>query len=107
MKYVFCAALVLGVISAGAAFAQTATTNQSPTPSAVATGDTASKTSAAPVAGANSFTESEARSRIEAHGYTGVSELMKDDQSIWRGTAMKDGKSVAVSLDYQGNIVTQ
>ncbi len=98
---------MLGVISAGAAVAQTATTNQSPTPSAVTTGDAASKTSAAPVAGANSFTESEARSRIEAHGYTGVTGLMKDDQSIWRGKAMKDGQPVNVALDFQGNIVTQ
>jgi hypothetical protein len=105
MKHVFSAALVLGLISASAAFAQTATTNQSPTPSAVATGNAASKTSAAPVAGANSFTESEARDRLKAHGYTGITELMKDDQSIWRAKAMKDGKPVMVALDFQGNIV--
>lgn len=107
MKRVFYAALVLGVISAGAAFAQTATSNQSPTPSAVVTGDAASKTAAAPVAGSNSFTKTEARDRIEAHGYTDVTALTKDDQSIWRGKAMKDGKPVAVALDFQGNIVAQ
>ena len=33
-----------------------------------------------------------------------VSELAKDDKSIWRGHAMKDGKAVDVALDYQGNI---
>jgi hypothetical protein len=36
-----------------------------------------------------------------------VTGLMKDDQSIWRGKAMKDGKSMAVSVDYQGNVVGQ
>jgi len=59
----------------------------------------------APVAGANSFTESQAKARIEARGFSNVSALKKDDKSIWRGTAMKDGKSVSVALDYQGNVV--
>lgn len=59
----------------------------------------------APVAGANSFTESQAKARIEANGFTNVSGLKKDDQSIWRGTASKDGKQVSVALDYQGNVV--
>jgi hypothetical protein len=58
-----------------------------------------------PLAGANSFTESQARERIEANGYTAVTVLKKDDQSIWRGTATKDGKSVSVALDYKGNVV--
>ena len=60
----------------------------------------------APLAGANSFTESQAKARFEANGFTNVSGLRKDEGSIWRGTAMKDGKSVSVALDYQGNVVT-
>jgi hypothetical protein len=36
-----------------------------------------------------------------------VSELRKDDQGVWRGTAMKDGKSVTVSVDFQGNVTAQ
>lgn len=59
----------------------------------------------APLAGANSFTESQAKARIEAHGFTSVTGLKKDDQSIWRGQAMKDGKLVSVALDFQGNVV--
>jgi hypothetical protein len=74
-------------------------------PPAVSTSNADSKTAAAPVRGANSFTEGEARSRLEAHGYSNVSGLTKDEQSIWRGKATKDGKSVDVALDYQGNIV--
>ena len=59
---------------------------------------------AAPQPGANSFTEGEAKSRLEKAGYTDVSSLKKDDQGIWRGTASKNGKTVNVSLDYKGNI---
>ncbi|TGQ62670.1 DUF4142 domain-containing protein [Mesorhizobium sp. M00.F.Ca.ET.186.01.1.1] len=57
------------------------------------------------VPGANSFTEDQAKSRIEDAGYSDVSKLTKDDQGIWRGQATKAGKAVAVALDYQGNIV--
>src|SRR5436190_17175078 len=61
----------------------------------------------APAAGANSFTEGQAKSRIESNGYANVSDLRKDDQGVWRGKAMKDGKSVNVSLDFQGNVTGQ
>ncbi len=61
----------------------------------------------APAAGANSFTEGQAKSRIESNGYANVSDLRKDDQGVWRGKAMKDGKSVNVSLDFQGNVTSQ
>jgi len=63
--------------------------------------------SGAPVPGANSFTEGQAKSRIESNGYTNVSGLQKDAQGIWRGTASKDGRSVTVSLDFQGNVVAR
>ena len=61
----------------------------------------------APAAGANSFTEGQAKSRIESNGYANVSDLRKDDQGVWRGKAMKDGKSINVSLDFQGNVTGQ
>jgi hypothetical protein len=106
MKTILGVAVVLGIIGAGAAFAQTGT-NTIPVanPPAVPSTSPDSKNAAAPVAGRNSFTESEARSRLEAHGYTNVGALTKDDKSIWRGKATKGGTSVDVALDYQGNIV--
>jgi hypothetical protein len=61
----------------------------------------------APVAGRNSFTEGQAKSRIESNGFSNVSELRKDDQGVWRGKAKKDGRSVSVSLDFQGNVTVQ
>jgi hypothetical protein len=60
----------------------------------------------APVAGANSFTAGQAKSRIEARGFTNVVGLKKDSE-VWRGTATQGGKSVKVSVDFQGNVVSQ
>ena len=73
-------------------------------PPAVTTSNADSKTAAAPVKGANSFTMDEARRRIEAGGFTQVSDLKKDGDGIWRGQAMKGGASVSVFCDYQGNV---
>ena len=61
----------------------------------------------APVAGANSFTQGEAKSRIASKGFTNVSALKKDKAGIWHGKAKQDGKTMNVSLDYEGNVVTQ
>jgi putative membrane protein len=60
-----------------------------------------------PAPGANSFTEGQAKSRIESHGFTNLSGLTKDDQGIWRGKAMKDGRNVNVSLDFHGDVFAQ
>ncbi|MBV9754509.1 MAG: hypothetical protein JO188_18455 [Hyphomicrobiales bacterium] len=59
---------------------------------------------ASPQLGANSFTEGEAKSRLEKAGYSDVSGLTKDAQGVWRGTASKNGKSLKVGLDYKVNI---
>jgi hypothetical protein len=61
----------------------------------------------APVAGANSFTEGQAKSRIEEKGFKSVSGLKKDPNGVWRGKATQDGKTVTVSVDFQGNVVGQ
>jgi hypothetical protein len=57
--------------------------------------------------GANSFTEDQARSRIEDAGFGDVTELTQDDQGIWRAKAMRDGKPVSVGIDYKGNVAAQ
>ena len=80
------------------------TPSKPPEPSNPAIKLTEGNNPGAPVAGANSFTEAQAKSRIEARGYGNVSTLQKDERGIWRGTAMKNGRAVAVSLDYQGNV---
>ena len=102
MKKSFIVAAAL--LSAVSFHAVAQTANDGDTP-AVATPDT--KNPDAPVEGANSFTESQAKERIADAGYTDISGLKLDDKGVWRGTATKDGKSVSVGLDYQGNVVTQ
>ena len=54
--------------------------------------------------GANSFTEGQARSRIESAGLTDVTGLTKDGQGIWRGKARQGDRSLDVGFDYKGNI---
>ena len=73
-------------------------------PPAVTTSNANQKTAAAPVKGANSFTMTEAQRRIEAGGFSQVTGLTKDQDGIWRGTGMRDGASVSVYCDYQGNV---
>lgn len=94
-------------LSSSFAMAQTTTapsaTENGDTP-AVATPDDTNPT--APVAGKNSFTENQARERLEKAGYAGVTGLAQDAEGVWRGKATKDGVTVDVGLDYQGNIVT-
>ena len=61
----------------------------------------------APARGANSFTEGEARRRIEANGFTNVSGLTKDGDGVWRGTAQKGSREARVWLDFKGNVGQQ
>ena len=91
-------AFAVTILAAPLALAQTAPPASAPAPSQPST-------TAAPVAGANSFTEGQARSRIEAAGFTNVTDLQKDDQGVWRGRAMRNGTATAVGIDFQGNVV--
>ncbi len=60
----------------------------------------------APLKGANSFTEGQAKDRAVAYGLTSVADLKKDGDGIWRGSAMQDGQTVKVAVDYKGNVVS-
>ncbi len=109
--------IFLEILGAGAAISQTV-----PAPPSVAsvpapapatgpplpiTGPAAIARTRTAAASTGSFTEAEARSRLAAQGYTEVTDLQKDAQSIWRGNAMKNGRAVGVALDAQGNVVAQ
>jgi len=61
----------------------------------------------APLKGANSFTEGQAKDRALSHGLTDVGALKKDDDGVWRGSAQQDGKPVEVAVDFKGNVVLQ
>jgi hypothetical protein len=103
MKNLILSAAILAA-TAFHAQAQTQPSSDPQTP-AIATPDTVNPT--APVAGANSFTEAQAKAKIEEAGFQNVTALVKAESGIWQGKATKDGKETAVSLDYQGNVVAQ
>lgn len=67
---------------------------------------TVAKTSAS-AAGANSFTEGQARDRIGKAGYTGVTALTKTSDGVWAGQAMKGKKKMRVALDFKGNVTAK
>ena len=99
-------AAVLAFAATGAvAQSQNPPANNAPQNSAINSSDSSNRQATAPVAGRNSFTEGEAKSRIEKMSFSNVSNLKKDDNGVWRGRATKDGKTVDVSLDYQGNVI--
>jgi hypothetical protein len=101
-----CSALILcaALIVTTSAFAQNPPAQSGPNNNAV--NSSGQNNSNAPVAGRNSFTEGQAKSKIEGAGFSNVSELKKDDNGVWRGKASKGGSSTDVSVDFQGNINT-
>ncbi len=95
------------ILSAALLVASTASAQNPPAqsgPNNNAVNNSGQNNSAAPVAGRNSFTESQAKSKIEEAGYSNVTALNKDDNGVLRGKASKGGSSTDVSLDFQGNV---
>ncbi len=96
-------ALLAGLAAAGAAFAQ-------PVGGPDAKGNAPLKAphevnNGSASHGANSFTEGQARTHIERAGFSNVSGLTQDG-GVWRGTAMRNGASMPVAMDYKGNVTT-
>jgi hypothetical protein len=93
--------LIAASFFTSAAYAQTPSQNGPQNPAIKGMHDNNSST---PVGGANSFTMNEAKSQIEAKGYTHVTGLKKGSDGVWRGKATKDSQAGPVSVDYQGNV---
>jgi putative membrane protein len=91
--------VIIALVAASAAGGAAAQSPQFP--------DITNANPAAPVPGANSFTQEQARKRLQANGFTQVGPLSKDAYGVWRGEARKDGKAFAVAVDYQGNIAAK
>jgi hypothetical protein len=104
MRNTLLIAAAMAFVACGAV-AQTPPAKDGPQNSAVNTQNSSNRMVDAPVKGANSFTEGEAKSRIEKMGFANVTDLKKDDQGVWRGHAMRNGQRVAVAVDYQGNVI--
>lgn len=101
MRMIFAGA-AMAVLAAGCA------PESDKTNPAVATDEAAAqREAAAPASGANSFTQEQARERATQAGYMDVGALTQAADGTWQGPAMKDGGSVTVVVDYQGNVTTQ
>jgi hypothetical protein len=105
MRFIL-AATLLGALATGAAAQGTPRANPN-APANPAVNTQGGNNPGAPAPGANSFTEGQAKSRVEASGFTNVTGLAKDKDGIWRGKAMKGGKSQDIAVDYQGNVVAK
>ena len=55
----------------------------------------------------SAFTTDQAKSQIEAAGYSNVSGLRKDPKGVWRGNAIREGLTVNVTLDADGKVSDQ
>ena len=104
MKSVTLFAAIAFTTVASGAYAQTAAMTAPDHNQAVAT---TPASTAVPAHGSNSFTMKQAQHRIMKHGFTQVKDLTKDDQGVWRGTAMQSGSAVKVWEDYKGSVGTE
>ena len=102
MKRPFFLIVATALLAAGSASAQNQPAKSGPNNNAI--NSSGQNHSNAPVAGRNSFTEGQAKSKIEEAGFTNVSALKKYDNGVWRGKARKGSASSDVSVDFQGNV---
>jgi hypothetical protein len=110
MKRLLIATAVMGApLMAASGFADNNTMGQkaNPNPNTPALTTDADMNAVRPAAGANSFTESQAKQRLSDKGYTNISALTSDDSGVWRGTAKMKGATHKVAVDYQGNVTKQ
>lgn len=59
---------------------------------------------AVPATKGNLFTQEQARVHLAQLGYTNISELAKDQNGVWHGSATKDDKTMAVAVDIKGTV---
>lgn len=57
-------------------------------------------------AGANSFTESQAKGRFEDAGFTSIQGLTKDSAGFWRGRGTRNGSASDIAMDFHGRIAS-
>jgi len=103
---------ISGALSLGFAGISAAQDQSSPAAEPSATQNPALKSpkdmTQAPLAkGHNSFTKSQAADRIRKAGYADVAVSALDADGLWQATAMQNGQSVHLALDYKGNVASQ
>lgn len=57
--------------------------------------------------GTSSYSQAQARARLETMGFLAISELWLDGKGVWRGVATSGARRVDVSLDNQGKVAAR
>ncbi len=65
---------------------------------------TAAPTEAGTATKGSLFTEKQARAHLLHLGYADVSNLTKDENGVWHGTATKGGEQRSVAVDVKGTV---
>jgi protein CpxP len=93
--------------AAGIAHAQTSTTPSSPsatTPPSGGSATTMPGSSGAMSGAAGAMSPSAVKSKIEASGYSNVTNLKQDNAGGWTAQATKGGQQVAIAVDSKGSV---
>jgi hypothetical protein len=57
--------------------------------------------------GTRSYSQAQARARLEAMGFLAIGELRLDPKGVWRGVATSGARRVDVGLDKQGKVAAR
>lgn len=57
--------------------------------------------------GTSNITEAQARARIQAVGFSGITDLTQDQNGIWRAKGTFGDRTASIGIDYKGNIAAQ
>ena len=90
--------------AAGIAHAQTSTTPSSPSGTTPPSTSTMPSTGGSASGSAGAMSMSAVKTKIEASGYSNVTNLKKDSTGDWTAHATKGGKQVAVMVDSKGTV---
>ena len=90
--------------AAGIAHAQTSTTPSSPSATTPPSTTTTPSTGGSASGSAGTMSMSAVKTKIEASGYSNVTDLKKDSTGDWTAKATKSGKQVAVMVDSKGTV---
>lgn len=92
------------VAAAGIAHAQTSTTPSSPSATTPASPGSTTTMPSGSSGSTGTMTQTSAKSKIEASGYSEVKNLKQDTKGQWTAEATKGGKQIAVVVDSAGMV---
>jgi hypothetical protein len=97
--------VTLATLLAAASIANAQTTSPSaPSATTPPSGGSSTTMPGSSGAGAGAMSMSAVKSKIEANGYSNVTNLKQDSTGNWTANATKGGQQVAVSVDSKGTV---